>query len=45
VPDGLLTLRIRAEFASDPVMTVLGAEHGELLIEWSPEMLARSAGV
>jgi hypothetical protein len=42
-PDGLLTLRIRPEFWSDPVMSVLGAEHGELLIEWSPQMLARGA--
>ena len=43
VPDGLLTLRIRPEFASDPVMSVLGAKNGELLIEWSPQMLARGA--
>lgn len=43
VPGGLLTLRIRPEFASHPMLPALQIEDGELLVEWSPEMLARGS--
>lgn len=40
--DGLLTLRIRDEFVSDPVLTILGASEGELAVEASPALLTGS---
>lgn len=43
MPDRLLTLRIRPEFASHPMLPALGIENGELMIEWSREMLERGS--
>jgi hypothetical protein len=37
--DGLLTMRVKDEFAADPVLAVLGARDGELVVEASPALL------
>lgn len=42
-PNGLLTLRIRPEFASHPMLPALDVENGELLVEWSSEMVSRGS--